>query len=105
MNDQSAIRVIIRNERGQYLTGTSTAWLFSDDRAQARVFDYWRDRIPEQIELVRRVHGATWIPVRLEPREAHEICDRCGRHILCFHAFFDGHQFLCGSCRSELGRK
>jgi hypothetical protein len=104
MNDRAAVKVLIVNDDGQYLTGTSTAWEFTDDRGKARVFDYLEDEVAEKIELVRKFHGRVWIAVKLDPREIYEFCDRCGRRLLSAHAFFDGQQFLCRACRKNPGR-
>jgi hypothetical protein len=101
MNDREAVKVFIVNDDGQYLTGTATEWEFTDDRSKAMVFDYLGDRVAERIELVRKVHGRVWIAVKLDPREVYEFCDRCGRRMRAFKAFFDGQQFLCADCRED----
>ncbi len=100
MNDRLAVKVLIVNDDGLYLSGTATNWEFTEDRTRARVFDYVGDRVAEQIELVRRAHGRVWIAVKLDPLEVYEFCDRCGCRMRAFRAFFDGHQFLCGDCKA-----
>jgi len=100
MNDREAVKVLIVNDDGQYLTGTYTAWEFTEDRSKAAVFDYLEDQVAEKIELVRKVHGRVWIAVRLDPREVYEFCDRCGRRMRAFRAYFDGQRFLCEDCRT-----
>lgn len=99
MNDRTSVKVLIVNDDGRYLTGTSTAWEFTEDRSKARVFDYVEDEVAEKIEMVRKVQGRVWIAVKLDPREIYEFCDRCGRRMLAAKAFFDGEQFLCGGCQ------
>ena len=99
MKDRDAVKVLIVNDDGQYLAGTATAWEFTEDRSRAKVFDFLKDRVAEQIELVRRAHGKVWIAVKLDPREAYEFCDRCGCRMVAFRMFFDGKQFLCADCR------
>ena len=99
MNDREAVKVLIVNDDGQYLTGTYTAWEFTDDRKRARIFDYLEDHVADKIELVRKAHGRVWIAVKLDPREVYEFCDRCGRRMLASRAYFDGKRFLCGDCR------
>jgi hypothetical protein len=99
MKDRLAVKVLIVNDDGQYLAGTATAWEFTEDRSRARVFDYLKDRVAEQIELVRRAHGRVWIAVKLDPLETYEFCDRCGCRMVAPRAFFDGKQFLCPDCR------
>ncbi len=99
MNDREAVKVLIVNDDGQYLTGTAFEWEFTDERSKARVFDYQRDRVAELIELVRKTQGRVWIVVRLDPREVYEFCDRCGCRMWAFKTYFDGRQFLCSNCR------
>ncbi len=101
MNDTETIKVLIVNDDGQYLAGTAFAWEFTDDRSKAKVFDYHRDRVAESIELVRKTEGKVWIPVRLDPREVYEFCDRCGSRLRAFKMFFDGERFLCADCRAD----
>jgi hypothetical protein len=101
MNDREAVKVLIVNDDGQYLTGTYAAWEFTDDRNKARVFDYLEDQVTEKIELVRKVHGRVWIAVKLDPREVYEFCDRCGGRMRAFRTYFDGQQFLCRDCRES----
>jgi hypothetical protein len=98
INDREAVKVLIVNDDGQYLAGTATHWEFTDDRSQARVFDYLGDRVAETIELIRKAHGRVWIAVKLDPREVYEFCDRCGRRMRAFRTYFDGQRFLCGDC-------
>ncbi len=98
MKDGETTKVLIVNEEGQYLAGTATQWEFTEDRTRARVFDYARDRVAEQIALVRKAHGTVWAAIKLDPREAYEFCDRCGSRMLAFRAFFDGKLFLCAHC-------
>ena len=101
MKSSTALKVLIVNEHGQYLAGTATQWEFTEERTRAKVFDYERDRVAEQLELVKNAHGSVWIAVRLDPREAYEFCDRCGSRAMARHVFFDGAQFLCRDCRAS----
>jgi hypothetical protein len=96
-----AIKVLIVNEEGQYLCGTSAHWEFTDDRAKARVFDYIEDNVADQVQLVRHAYRAIWIAVRLDPAEAYEFCDKCGARMTSLEAFFNGSQFFCAYCGSE----
>jgi hypothetical protein len=100
MNDREAVKVLIVNDDGQYLSGTATHWEFTEDRRQARVFDYMGDRVAETIELIRKAHGRVWIAVKLDPREVYEFCDGCGRRMRAFRTYFDGQRFLCEDCRN-----
>lgn len=99
MNDREAVKVLIVNDDGQYLTGTAFEWEFTDERSKARVFDYQADRVGELIDLVRKTQGRVWIAVKLDPREVFEFCDRCGCRMWAFKTYFDGRQFLCRNCR------
>lgn len=101
MNDREAVKVLIVNDDGQYLTGTAMYWEFTEDRAKARVFDYLEDQVAERIELIRKSQGRVWIAVKLDPREVYEFCDRCGRRMRALKTFFDGQQFLCGDCGQD----
>jgi hypothetical protein len=102
MNDAAVVKVLIVNEEGHYLAGTATHWEFTEDRTRARVFDYDRDHVAEQIRLVRKAHGTVWVAVRLDPSEAFEFCDWCGCRMTAWRAFFDGRQFLCPDCRKNV---
>jgi formylmethanofuran dehydrogenase subunit E len=101
MNDPHAIRVLLRNAEGKYLAGTGLQGELTEDRARAAVFDYLRDRVAERLEMMQGLHGTTWRPVLVDPREVCEVCDRCGQRVMSFKAFFDGRQFLCPACRSH----
>lgn len=103
MSETEGTKVLIVNEEGLYLAGTATHWEFTEERLRARVFDYERDHVAEQIRLVRRAHGAVWVAVKLDPREAYEFCDRCGTRLTAWKTFFDGTQFLCPACRKHVG--
>jgi hypothetical protein len=104
MSEPVALKVLIVNEHGQYLAGTATRWEFTEDRSRAKVFDYDKDRVPEQIRLVKRAHGMVWIAVKLDPREGYEFCDRCGTRSMPRHLYFNGQQFLCRDCKAEPDR-
>jgi hypothetical protein len=99
MTEPETTKVLIVNEDGQYLAGAGTHWEFTEDRLRARVFDYFGDHVPEQINLVRNAYGIVWVAVRLDPREAYEFCDRCGMRMMAQKSFFTGSEFLCPACR------
>jgi hypothetical protein len=101
MNDADATKVLIVNEHGQYLAGTASYWEFTEDRLRARVFDFHKDEVTEQLQLVRKVYGTIWIAVKLDPKETYEFCDRCGTRMTALHAVFDGALFLCRECRAN----
>ncbi|HWH71609.1 MAG TPA: hypothetical protein VNT26_19710 [Candidatus Sulfotelmatobacter sp.] len=99
MSDPRAIKVVLRGPDGRYVAGHQGAWIFTEDRAQARVFDYLADRIAEQLELLHKNQGIIWTVVPVDPRERYEICDHCGHRVMTFKVFFDGRQYLCPDCR------
>ena len=98
MMDSDEIKVLIVNEEGQYLAGTAVHWEFTEDRTRARVFDYLKDHVAEQIQLVRNAYRSIWIAVKLDAREAYEFCDRCGGRMTATQARFDGTHFFCAAC-------
>ena len=98
MNEADAVMVLIVNEDGHYLSGTAAHWEFTDDRTLAKVFDYTKDHVVDQIRLVRRVYGKIWVAVRLDPSETFEFYDRCGGRMTAAQAHFDGTQFFCKEC-------
>ena len=97
-DDREPVKVLIVNDDGQYLAGTATHWAFTDDRREARVFDYVADRVAGTIELVRNAYGRVWNVVKLDPQEVDEFCDRCGCRMQAVKTYFDGGQFLCPNC-------
>src|SRR5262245_27626798 len=101
MNDADAIKVLIVNEHGQYLAGTASHWDFTEDRIRARVFDFHKDEIPEQLALVRKIYGIIWTAVKLDPSQTNEFCDRCGTRMTALQAVFDGTEFLCRECQTS----
>ncbi len=99
MTDPRGIKVLLRTLDGRYLTGQPEAWSFTPFSAEARVFSYIADRIPEQLERLERDHGLVLLAVPVDPHDRYETCDRCGSRMLAFRAFFDGHEYLCPECR------
>jgi len=95
------IKVLIRNAEGKYLAGTVHSGQLTENRAEAAVFDYLRDQVPEQIQALTRTSGLAWKAVGADPHEAWEICDLCGRRVMSIKAFFDGDKFLCADCRGQ----
>jgi len=102
MNDSHAIKVILQNQEGRYLAGDLEQGELTDERAKARVLNYVQDGVREQLDALRQTRGISWTVVRLDPREAYEICDQCGRRVMSFKALFDGSRFLCDQCTQRL---
>jgi hypothetical protein len=101
MPDRHTIKVMLRNSTGQFLAGHQRAWSLTEDRAKAKVFDYLRDHIAEQLEALQKDSGITWAVVPVDPRERYETCDRCGQKAMSFKVFFDGREYLCPECRNR----
>jgi len=100
MRERHAIHVVLRDGFGRYLSGQRNGWSFTDDFTQARVFDFIRDRIAEQVEALRRDHGLDLSILAVDPLERYEVCDVCGDRSMPYSTFFDGHRFLCAACKA-----
>lgn len=101
MNERHAIHVVLCDEAGRYLSGHRNQWSFTTDFSQARVFDFVRDRIAEQIEALRTQKGLALSVISIDPLERYEICDVCGRRDMPYGIFFDGSKYVCSGCRSS----
>ena len=99
MYERHAIHVVLRDGCGRYLAGQRNMWVFTEDFSQARVFDFIRDRIAEQIEALHREHGLALSIIAVDPLERYEICDLCGHRTMPYSIFFDGQKYLCPECR------
>ena len=93
------IKVFIRDTRGKYLAQDANGMFFTEDRSAAMVFNYRADGVPEQLEMIQRVHGIALAADPVPPQEIYETCDRCKDLFMPFMTFFDGKQFLCAECR------
>jgi hypothetical protein len=98
MRERHAIHVVLRDGCGRYLAGQKNDWSFTDDFSQARIFDFIRDRIEEQVDSLTRDHGLALSIVAVDPLERYEICDICGTRAMPYSTFFDGHRYLCPDC-------
>jgi hypothetical protein len=99
MTATNTLFVRIRNAEGKYLGKAVESMDFYEDINKAIVFDCRRDRIEQQLELIRLTRGIALEIVPVDPKEIHETCDRCGKLVLSFQAFYDGDQYLCLECR------
>jgi hypothetical protein len=98
MPERHGIHVILRDGGGRYLAGERDMWSFTEDVSQAKVFDFIRDRISEQVETLRRDHGLELSIVAVDPVERYEICDVCGHRMMPYSTFFDGKRYFCRDC-------
>jgi hypothetical protein len=98
MRERHAIHVILRDGCGRYLAGQKDAWLFTEDFSQAKVFDFIRDRIGEQVEMLRQKHGLELSIVPVDPIERYEVCDFCGHRGMPYSTYFDGQHYFCHDC-------
>jgi hypothetical protein len=103
MPDSHAIKVVIRAPDGRFLKGQPKDRSFTTDRAEARVFDYVRDGIAEQLDELRVDQGIQWVAEPIDPRERYEVCDSCGKRVMSFKAYYDGRRYLCPECRPRTG--
>ena len=101
MYERHAIHVVLRDGCGRYLSGERNSWCFTEDFAQARVFDFVRDRIADQIESLRHEQGIALSVIAVDPLERYEICDFCGDRTLPYSIVFDGHKFYCLECHKR----
>jgi hypothetical protein len=99
MYERHAIHVVLRDGCGRYLAGTRNTWSFTEDFKQARIFDFIRDRIAEQLEVLQREEGMILSVIAVDPLERYEICDRCGMRSMPYSIYFDGRSYLCPVCR------
>ncbi len=95
------IKVVLRTPDGQYLAGGPDEWDFTNNLAEAAVFNYLADDIETQLETIRQSHGITLEAVHVAASEPCETCDRCKETMLPTIAFFNGKQFLCPDCSSH----
>ncbi|HLH52973.1 MAG TPA: hypothetical protein VKY92_05090 [Verrucomicrobiae bacterium] len=101
MHEPHAIHVVLRDGCGRYLTGHRNTWSFTDDFSQARVFDFIRDRIAEQVEALQKGEGLALSVVAVDPLERYEVCDFCGHRAMPYSTFFDGKNYLCRTCLAQ----
>jgi hypothetical protein len=101
-NEQPAIKVLLRSLDCEYIAGKEGRWGLTRDRSKATAFDYLRDRVDEQLQVLRKTRGLILVAEAKDPREAYETCDRCSRTLLPLNAHFDGKQFLCPCCAATL---
>ena len=101
MHDDRSIPVYLRSPTGDYLACVGGDWRFTDDAAQAHVFDYHADEVPRQLEAVQRDLGLILIAWPCDPALVRETCDLCGQKIFPTSAIFDGSRFLCRACHND----
>ena len=104
-NPSPDIKVFIRNGRGEYLAGDANNWFFTDDRSSALVLNYRADRVPEQLEALRKVQGIALAADPVALIEIYEACDRCKELFIPAMIFFDGSRFLCADCQPRRSKR
>ena len=100
MNDPRGIKVGMRAAEGDYLTGVPPDWETNQNYLSAPASDYNRDRVAEQLELVRKVHGIVMEAAPLDSKRFFEVCDGCDQLVGPLMLFFDGERFLSPGCRA-----
>src|SRR5438552_15964441 len=98
MRERHAIHVVLQDGCGRYLAGQRNTWCFTEDFSQAKVFDFIRDRIAEQVEMLRQNHGLALSVIAVDPIERYEVCDVCGQRSMPYSTFFDGKNYFCKDC-------
>jgi hypothetical protein len=54
------MKVVIKNEGGQFLSRERGKIAFVDEIMRAFVYDYEEDKVEEQIRIVNDQHGCNW---------------------------------------------
>jgi hypothetical protein len=98
-NEPPDIKVFIRTTRGKYLAQDANGLFYTENRSAAMILNYRADRVPEQLEMIGKIHGIALAADPVPPGEIYEMCDRCNDLFMPFMIFFDGKQFLCADCR------
>jgi len=96
------MRVLIETLDGRYLAGDQGGWWFTEERSKARVFDFLTSSTAREWDALQKGQGIVLLALPVERREIYETCNRCGRMVKSLRALFDGKQFLCPECRSNL---
>ena len=99
LSELSDVRVLIVNAHGKYLAQDAHGVFFTEDRSSAVVLKYYSDRVPEQLEHIRKQQGIALQAVPVPPADIYESCDRCKELFMPSMTFFDGKSFLCPDCR------
>jgi hypothetical protein len=105
MRDLHAIHVVLRDGCGRYLAGQRNSWHFTENFSQARIFDFIKDRIAEQVEQLSRDQSLVLSVVAVDPTERYEVCDVCGNRMMPYSTFFDGKNYFCRDCAPLQGKQ
>ncbi len=54
------MKVVIKNENGEYLSGIQGEITFVDRKERAYVYDYEEDKVEEQLAVAKGRFGYTW---------------------------------------------
>ena len=92
-------KVLLRSLDGAYLAEIEGQWRLTRDRSTARVCDYLRDHIADQLQRLEQTKGLVLLAEPVNARETCETCDQCSRSVPPVNAYFDGKRFLCPQCR------
>jgi hypothetical protein len=93
------IKVVIRAPDGSFLRIGEADWELTPYRERATVLDYLTHEVESQLALIRKAYRTDLEAVPIPDHEVHETCDSCQQPVESVAAYFDGSQFLCGSCR------
>lgn len=98
MNEPPMGKVILRDQKGDYLCGTVREPLFSPNWADATVFDYFQDNVQAEVQRFMQEENRIFSPIRADPPDPFELCDRCRCRVMPTRIHFTGSAFLCEKC-------
>ena len=98
MKESPMGKVILRDQKGEYLCGTVRDPLYSRNPADATVFDYFGDNVQAEVQRIWKEENRIFSPIRVDPPDPFELCDRCGCRVMPVKTIFTGGKFLCPTC-------
>jgi len=98
MKESPMGKVILRDQRGEYLCGTVREPLYSRNPSDATVFDYFQDNVQAEVQRIWKEENRIFSPIRVDPPDPFELCDRCGCRVMPVKTVFTGSTFLCPNC-------
>ena len=84
--------------KGGVPCGTYDDPMFSRNQADATVFDYFQDNVQAEVQRFWKEQNRIFSPIRVDPPDPFELCDRCGCRVMPVKAIFTGKAFLCPNC-------
>ena len=94
--------MLVQTLDGRYLTGEGEAWTLTNDWAKAAILDFPALHLADKLKTIPNAAENIFVLVPFDAFSPYETCDRCGRRVRSWKTFFDGRQFLCPQCRTDL---